>query len=289
MRFSVTGNILALDKPRSVWRKYFGEKLPPTPLKSITLADQTLSKLGQEPQSKAVVVSLPTIESSFVAHLAKTVKGFQHPEYPALRLALEILNASEGFLWRSIRGSGLAYGASVSCDLEAGLLSFTLYRSSNSIEAFHEGAKVVKGLADGSIPLEDSAVDAGKSAIVYNLTRAVSNPSSAAMDSFINQALKGASQNFHLEMLEKYQAVTTEEVLNALRKYVLPVFDPKQSIAISVSAPGKVDATVDGLKAIGFDVESREVYVDPEEMNGLSDDESESGTDSESDDERARL
>lgn len=29
------------------------------------------------------------------------------------------------------------------------------------------------------IPLEDSAVDAGKSAIVYNLTRAVSNPSSA--------------------------------------------------------------------------------------------------------------
>ncbi len=109
------------------------------------------------------------------------------------------------------------------------------------------------------------------------------------MDSFINQALKGASQNFHLEMLEKYQAVTTEEVLNALRKYVLPVFDPKQSIAISVSAPGKVDATVDGLKAIGFDVESREVYVDPEEMNGLSDDESESGTDSESDDERARL
>ncbi|KLO20262.1 hypothetical protein SCHPADRAFT_817077 [Schizopora paradoxa] len=291
VRFSVTGNILALDKPRSVWSKYFGEKLPSTPLKPITLAGQTLSELGQQPKEKAIVVSLPTIESSFVAHLAKTVQGFQHPEYPALRLALEILNASEGFLWRSIRGSGLAYGASVSCDLEAGLLSFTLYRSSNSIEAFHEGAKVVKGLADRTIPLEDSVVDAGKSAIVYNLTRAVSNPSSAAMGSFINQALKGASQDFHREMLEKYQAVTTEQVLKALEKYVLPVFDPKQSIAISVSAPGKVNATIDGLKAIGFQVESREVYVDPEEINGVDEDgsHSESDSESESDDERARL
>lgn len=223
-----------------------------------------------------------------MVHVAKTVKGFQHPEYPALRLALEILNASEGFLWRSIRGSGLAYGASVSCDLEAGLLSFTLYRSSNSIEAFNEGAKVVGGLADGSITLEESAVDAGKSSIVYNLTRAVSNPSSAAMGSFVNQALKGTSQNFHLEMLEKYQAVTTKEVLAALRTYVLPVFDTKQSVSISVSAPGKVDSTVEGLKAIGFDVETREVYVDPD-LDGMSEDGSESGSESESNDERARL
>lgn len=109
------------------------------------------------------------------------------------------------------------------------------------------------------------------------------------MGSFINQALKGASQDFHLEMLEKYQAVTTEEVLTALRKYVLPVFDPKQSIAVSVSAPGKVDVTVEGLKAIGFEVETREVYVDPEEINGEDGSESGSESESESDDERAKL
>jgi hypothetical protein len=28
IRFSVTGNILGLDKPRSVWGKYFGQSLP---------------------------------------------------------------------------------------------------------------------------------------------------------------------------------------------------------------------------------------------------------------------
>lgn len=90
-------------------------------------------------------MSLPTIESSFVTHITKGIQGFNNPKYPAIRLALEVLNATESYLWvrsagisaasnltmpfqRYIRGSGLAYGAYVSLDLEAGLLSFSLYR-----------------------------------------------------------------------------------------------------------------------------------------------------------------
>jgi len=45
------------------------------------------------------VVSLPTIESSFVNHTTKAIQGFDHPELPALRVALEVLNAAESFLW----------------------------------------------------------------------------------------------------------------------------------------------------------------------------------------------
>ena len=44
-------------------------------------------------------MSLPTIESSFVHHTTKGIQGFDHPEYPAIRVALEILNATEGYLW----------------------------------------------------------------------------------------------------------------------------------------------------------------------------------------------
>ena len=130
--------------------------------------------------------------------------------------------------------------------------------------------------------MEDSAVDAGKSSIIYNLTRAVASPGLAATNSFVNQALKGVNQDHHMEMLEKYQAVTKAEVLGALRKYVLDVFNPATSIAISVSAPGKVASTVEGLKEIGFDVETREVHVEPEELESESGDESESGSGSES-------
>jgi Zn-dependent M16 (insulinase) family peptidase len=96
------------------------------------------------------VVTLPTIESSFVNHIGKGIQGFDHPDYPALRVAAEVLSATESFLWvrnclssknfkpelpcqRYIRGSGLAYGAYVGVDLEAGQVTFTLYRVGSDI------------------------------------------------------------------------------------------------------------------------------------------------------------
>ena len=48
---------------------------------------------------QAIVLSLPTIESSYVNHTTKGIAGFDHPDYPALAVALEALNAAEGYLW----------------------------------------------------------------------------------------------------------------------------------------------------------------------------------------------
>jgi hypothetical protein len=48
---------------------------------------------------KSVVLSLPTIESSYVNHTTKGIQGFDNPETPALSVALEALNAAEGYLW----------------------------------------------------------------------------------------------------------------------------------------------------------------------------------------------
>ena len=44
-------------------------------------------------------MGLPTIESSYVTHTTKSIQGFNHPEYPILRVALEVMNATEGYLW----------------------------------------------------------------------------------------------------------------------------------------------------------------------------------------------
>jgi hypothetical protein len=46
-------------------------------------------------------MKLPTIESSFVIHSTKTIAGFSHEEYPAIRVAMEVLNATESYLWVS--------------------------------------------------------------------------------------------------------------------------------------------------------------------------------------------
>lgn len=45
------------------------------------------------------MVGLPSIESSFVTHAAKGFTGFKHPDWPAVRVASEVLNATESYLW----------------------------------------------------------------------------------------------------------------------------------------------------------------------------------------------
>ncbi|KAH9950492.1 Metalloenzyme, LuxS/M16 peptidase-like protein [Amylocystis lapponica] len=282
VRFSVTGNVLAIKGARSAWGKYFTKSLPASDLTPITMAVDTLSAIGKKPVKKAVVVSLPTIESSYVSHTSKGIQGFVHPDYPAIRVALEVLNATESYLWRYIRGSGLAYGANVSVDLEAGLIGFSLYRSSNSIEAYKQAASVIKSLVDGSISLEDTTLDAAKSSIVFGVAKGVSTPGRAALSSFMDQALKGVPQNHNVALLEKFQAVTKEDVRRAFGTYFVPVFDPSSSVAVAVTAPSKAAAIGEGLAAAGYEVEQRTLQADPDE-DGESDGESGSDSDGGSD------
>jgi hypothetical protein len=85
-------------------------------------------------------------------------------------------------------------------------------------------------------------------------------------------------------LLEKFQAVTKADVLASLEKYFLPLFDPASSVATVVTAPGKADDIAKGLSSHGFEVESRTLEVDPEEMEDgseLGSDESETDSDSE--------
>jgi hypothetical protein len=59
------------------------------------------------------------------------------------------------------------------------------------------------------------------------------------------------------------QAVTPSQVLDVLRRYVLPIFDPSASIAVVACAPGKADDILAGLTSEGFEVERRTLDIDP--------------------------
>jgi len=280
IRFSVTGNILALNKPRSIWKDAFGDVVSGMP-RPVQAAITTLSAIGKDPQRKAIVISLPTVETAFTMHTSKGIQGFNHPDYPAIRVAVEVLNATESFLWQYIRGSGLAYGASVSMDIESGLFGFSLYRSANCVQGFKEGAKVVAGLVDGSIALENTLLDAAKSSIVYSITKGVSTPGRAAVASFLNQALKGVPSEHHIQMLERFQAVTKAQVIDALKTHLIPVFDPESSVAVIVSSPGKSEAITDAFTALGFVVEQQTLDVSADEMD-IDSDSADSGDSGES-------
>ena len=100
--------------------------------------------------------------------------------------------------------------------------------------------------------------------------------------SFVNQGLKGVSQNHHSKLLEKYQQVTKEDVLAVLKKYFPALFDSKSSVAVVVTAPGKADQISEDLEKIGFEVERKTLQAEPGEEDSESDD-SDSDGDSDSD------
>lgn len=98
------------------------------------------------------------------------------------------------------------------------------------------------------------------------------------MVSFSNQALKNVPRTYQIDLLEKHQAVTKDDVLSALKIYFLPLFDPSSSIAVAVTAPAKADEIGAGLKDIGFEVSQRVMEVDPIEIESSEDGESDSGS-----------
>lgn len=83
-----------------------------------------------------------------------------------------------------------------------------------------------------------------------------------ALTSFTNQALKGVPKTHQVDLLSKYQVVSKQDVIEALRKYFLPLFDPSSSIAVTVTAPSKYQEIRDGLRAAGFEVSRRTLAID---------------------------
>lgn len=81
-------------------------------------------------------------------------------------------------------------------------------------------------------------------------------------------------------MLEKYQEVTKADVLAALEKHILPVFDSKRSMVTVVTAPSKADEIAAGLTGYGFEVEKRTLEVEADEDGSGSESDGDSESDS---------
>ncbi|KAG8906618.1 hypothetical protein FRB99_006488 [Tulasnella sp. 403] len=278
VRFSVVGNILDIPRPRTPWKafatlpvcahhieqrpEYSSFQYAANSIRSTSIISGLIVTFGLNKKSiQAIVVTLPTIESSYALHVSKGVTGFKHKDQAALRVACEVLEGAESFLWKYIRGAGLAYGAGVSLDVEAGHLSFSVYQAPDSYRAFEEGKKVIQGLVDGSIVVDDAALDAAKSSLVFAQARSESTPGRAGGVSFLNQALKGVPQTFGQDIIADMQAslfaVTVSDVKEMLKTYILPLFDPATSAAIVVSSPAKASDIASKLEGAGFVVENR--------------------------------
>jgi hypothetical protein len=178
---------------------------------------------------QVVVYGVSSIESSFAFHVAKGPDSWTHEDQPALTVARAVLNAMEGYLWKFIRGAGLAYGASISQDLESGLVYYRVrcfspfssltrrlryrfhqvYKSPDSHAAFVAARNLIDQLVSGEVSrsrcpprpppltlllpqleIDDLTIESAKSSLAYN---------TAAKESTINDAVRFLSRRFTIK------------------------------------------------------------------------------------------
>ncbi|EGF99472.1 zinc metalloprotease [Melampsora larici-populina 98AG31] len=260
MRLSVVGDIKTLQDPKKSWLEHF-QKIPSSTLRPPLYSSDVLSADGLKPSGKAIVMSMPSIESSFAYHVAKGAQGFNHPDRPALAVAVSLLNSMESHLWKAIRGTGLAYGASMRSIPESGHVCVQIYSSPDSWKAFEEAGKVMSDLISKKLILDELSLEAAKSSLAYATAELESTMGSAAFSTFTNMALKGIEKDASRQLLDKTKDITIDQVLEVIEKYFLPIFDAQTSVAVVTSSPGKAKSTAASLRNAGYRVEERDLNV----------------------------
>jgi Zn-dependent M16 (insulinase) family peptidase len=236
-RVLVVADIEKLSNPVSSW-KLLLEGLDTTkPLRPLDKQIDHLSEAGKSPGKLAYVVPMPTIDSSFSIHTSRGPDSYLDPSLPALAVAVAYLDAVEGPLWRAVRGTGLAYGTYFTRELESGLIMFRVYRSPDAYKAFAAARKVIENFISGFTPFETHALEGAISSIVVGFADEQPSMSSAAQISFVNQVIRGVPKDYNAQMLSKVRDVGVEEIKSALKRWIMPTFEPGTADVVCACAP----------------------------------------------------
>lgn len=236
-RVLVIGNLEKLSKPVSSWKILTADLDASHPLNPLESRLSRLTPTGLSPGSSAYIIPLPTIDSSFAVANAHGPSSLLDPHVPALMVALSYLDAVEGPLWTSVRGTGLAYGVSFSRSPESGHLSFDVYRSPNAFAAFGASKSVVQAFVSGATEFEPLALEGAISGIVLSIATGQATMTSAAQSSFVRQVIRGLPGDWNEQILRKVRAVAVPEIQAVMRDIVLPIFEGATSNLFVTCAP----------------------------------------------------
>ncbi|GIZ49604.1 hypothetical protein CKM354_001263400 [Cercospora kikuchii] len=288
-RVYVAADLNKLENPVTAWKALTDGLDASKPLEPLDDSSKTLSEASKNPGSAAYIVPIAAIDSSYIVLTSKGPSTYSEPDLPALMVAIAFLRAVEGPLWVSIRGTGLAYGASIRRTIELGKLYFWIDRSPDCYKAFVAGKDEIEGYANGTKELKKLAIESAVGEIVYEMAEEAPTMGVAADESFSGQVLRGVSKTWSKDMLKKIQAVSVDEVRESIRKWLLPLFDPRTANMVVTCATSMKEKMEENFLKAGFQVQVKELsfFEDDyglEAPEGEDDDDDEEEDDDDEDD-----
>jgi Zn-dependent M16 (insulinase) family peptidase len=238
MRALVVANVEKLPGQVSAWKPLIAGINTATPLLPLVKMFQRLSPNGHElGKYGAVVVPMPTIDSSFCISSAKGPTSPTDPILPALMVALSFLKAVEGPFWVALRGKGLAYGSYFKHDPDYGFVQFSVYRSPDSYRAFNAAKAVVESYIDGTAKFEQYALEGAISGIVVGFADEQSTMATAGQCHFVNGVIKGVDDEYNARILKDVRNVTVEQIKGVMKEVLIPAFMPGTANVVVTCAP----------------------------------------------------
>ncbi|BDD56456.1 hypothetical protein MPDQ_006399 [Monascus purpureus] len=255
IRVLVIADLDKLSNPVSSWQPFTQSLGPGTTLRPVTNRRSLLSKIGQKLGGKSYIIPMPTVDSSFAYATARGLDSYDHPKLPALLVANAYMNAVEGPLWVAVRGKGLAYGTNFAYNIDTGFINFDVYRSPNAHKAFEASKKIVKDHISGATPFDPLMLEGAISSIVVSFANEQASIAGAAKGSFIRQVIRQLPSDYKETMLKRVRDISVDQVQEALRVIILPLFDPKTSNLVVTCATVLEEKIQKGLQSSGFNPE----------------------------------
>lgn len=277
-RILVSADMKKLPKPVSAWKTLTSEADTGKPVEPLDDRRALLSEVGRDPGQAAFIVPMSTIDSSFALLVGKGPDSYDHPDLPALMVARTYMDAVEGPLWVAVRGTGLAYGTGFVRSIDTGKVIFRISRSPDAYKAFTAAKEQVEGYATGKFSFDKFALEGAISEIVLGMADEQPTMASAADSSFANQVIRGISKDWSHQLLSKVQAVTPDQIREAMLKYLVPIFRPESSNLVITCAQIMKETLETNFSAYKPQVRSLESFQDD---YGLVYDEDESEDDAE--------
>ncbi|KAH6673051.1 Metalloenzyme, LuxS/M16 peptidase-like protein [Halenospora varia] len=253
MRVLVTTNVEKLPNPVEAWKPLIAKLDTTKPLLPLVKLDQRLSVDGKNPGNYgAVIVPMPTIDSSFLLASAKGPNTYTDPTLPALMVAISFLDTVEGPMWTAVRGTGLAYGASFRRDPDGGFVQFSIYRSPDAYRAFIAAKNVLESYINGTAKFEQYALEGAVSQIVTGFADDQATMAAAGQFHFTDSVVRGVDDEYNTRMLKQVRAVSVEEIQKVMREVLLPIFTAGKANVVVTGAPIMEEGLTKGFMETGF-------------------------------------
>lgn len=236
-RILVIADLSKLHRPVSSWKRFVEALDTNKDLQPITNRLAMLSEAGRKLGKVSHIVPMPTIDSSFAYATARGPDSYDHPKLPSLLVAIAYMNAVEGPLWVAVRGTGLAYGTNFAFNIDLATVNFDVYRSPNAHKAFEASKKIVEDHLNCVVSFDPLMLEGAISSIVVGFANEQATIASAAQGSFTRQVVRNLPSDYKERTLKKVREISVDEIKDALKNIIMPLFDPEKSNLIVTCAP----------------------------------------------------